>query len=249
LFGGCSQTCIPNPNAEVEKPDCMYELFMQLMILFLGKQFIMEAVEQLVPKLKGRVHDTLLHKNTPQIEPPPPPPTEAADSSDVEMEENNQWYWRQFNMPRFGDKDIGGCLDDFNEIMIQFGFMTLFAVAFPGLSYSLKNKPERFRSADVMHDVIYVICVIYRRLMQCCQCCGSKHSAGCCFSCCIDWNVNVCAGGAFFALLNNIYEMRSDGDALLNDYQVSLQQSRRRRRPFPCEYSIRRCERTLIYQA
>lgn len=59
---------------------------------------------------------------------------------------------------------LQGCLADFNEMIIQFGFMTLFAVAFPG--------------------------------------------------------------GAFFALLNNIQEIRSDAKKLLQGHQRPVHSQR-----------------------
>lgn len=155
------ETCIPNPSSAVKKPDCLYELFTQLMVLFLGKQFIMEAVEQVVPKLQRTHKKVLLSKNTPEVVVAPgpaapekwQPEAEAPVGKDLQVSQ----CFGEFTMPRFGDREIEGCIDDFNEMMIQFGFMTLFAVALPG--------------------------------------------------------------GAFFALLNNIYEMRSDADALLSDFQ------------------------------
>jgi hypothetical protein len=130
------ETCISNPDSDSSDPDCMYELFSQLFFLFVGKQFALEAWENIAPKLTHKATKVLLGKNTPVIKrasgQPSDPKVEVGTIDDRSKDTSVQQCYEEFTMPRFGDKDINGCLGDFNEMMIQFGFMTLFASAFPG---------------------------------------------------------------------------------------------------------------------
>ena len=135
------EACIPNPDSLSEEPDCMYELFTQLVFLFVGKQFALEAWENIKPKLTRKASIIKMGKNTPVIELVNVQPTGSTPDTlaggigaiaDRSEDPNVQQCYDEFSMPQFGDKDIDGCLDDYNEMMIQLGFVTLFAAAFPG---------------------------------------------------------------------------------------------------------------------
>ena len=54
---------------------------------------------------------------------------EALRSEDAESTLNEapsiEWLHKQYQQPKWGGSDVGGCFDDFNEMTIQFGFIAL----------------------------------------------------------------------------------------------------------------------------
>ncbi len=187
------ESCISSPDSQIDEPDCMYELFSQLVFLFVGKQFALEAWENIAPKLQEKASIIKQARNTPEVHP---------EQQQEEEEENaaaDPWAlqcYEEFVMPRFGDKDIGGCLDDFNEMMIQVRRCTLYR--FIPLSSTSSSRCISSPNLTLTYWLHGDATVQF----------GFMTLFAAAFP-----------GGAFFALLNNIYEMRSDGDALLNGFQ------------------------------
>ena len=95
-------------------------------VLFCGKQIILQIAELALPKLQRLV---ATKSSTISID------INASGDDNVlsqeqivAREEEIKWISRQAASPQFGDGELGGCLMDYNEMVIQFGFMTLFAV-------------------------------------------------------------------------------------------------------------------------
>ena len=140
-------TCALDEN---DMPDCMSELCMQLITLFIFKTIALQMMETLLPKVSNH-----FAKNTPK--PTTSRVQSMAGGSPEHHSEHTDWVYYQYCKPKFGNNSVGGSFVDFNEMVIQFGFMSLFAVGFPG--------------------------------------------------------------AAFFALINNIQEMRSDANKIINQHQ------------------------------
>ena len=141
-------TCALDDN---DMPDCMSELCMQLVTLFVFKQVVLQFAETVVPIISNRLGAKV-------AKPPTVDNSGGAAAAEAEDHEaHSSWIQNQYMKPKFGNNSVGGSFLDFNEMVIQFGFMSLFAVGFPG--------------------------------------------------------------AAFFALLNNIQEMRSDAHKILNQHQ------------------------------
>lgn len=142
-----------------------------LTVLFCGKQIILQIVELALPKIqrlmatKSATLSIDIHASADD--------NVLSQEQIAAREEEIKWISRQAASPQFGDGELGGCLMDYNEMVIQFGFMTLFAVS-----------------------------MLYSCLIDNSEMCDSIQQA-------------AFPGGAFFALLNNIQEIRSDAKILV----------------------------------
>jgi len=104
--GGCVMFTTVFPGSPIPQPDCLKELTLQLGIIFGTAIVVSNFVELFVPWLKGKIQAKM---NT----------DEHADhgKSRPELEYELAPYESTF--------------DDFDELVIQFGYVTLFVVAFP----------------------------------------------------------------------------------------------------------------------
>ena len=93
---------------------------------------------------------------------------DVVDKLNPDRAAHSEEIYNQFTKPKFGDVSIGGCYTDFNEMVrslyslypkrcvlidlpwvqvIQFGFMSLFAVAFPAAGFfAMVNNLQEIRS-------------------------------------------------------------------------------------------------------
>lgn len=85
---------------------CMMELFMQLAIIMIGKQALNSVIEQAIPKLRNIRKKSL----APNLK-----------------SHSKQWVSDYYLM----EWDTKGMFSEYLEMVIQYGFLTLFVVAFP----------------------------------------------------------------------------------------------------------------------
>jgi len=104
--GGCVMFKTQFPGTDEPQPDCLKELTLQLGIIFGTAIVVSNFVELFVPWLKGKIQAKL---NTDS--------NATTDKSRPELEYELAPYESTF--------------DDFDELVIQFGYVTLFVVAFP----------------------------------------------------------------------------------------------------------------------
>ncbi|XP_012266555.2 anoctamin-4-like isoform X2 [Athalia rosae] len=104
IFGYRQEECSPG--------GCLMELCIQLGIIMVGKQALSTALEMVLPILMKWWALFRIHTGLKQKDPIPP---------------RNQWI-RDFKLLDWGTR---GLYDEYLEVVIQFGFTTLFVVAFP----------------------------------------------------------------------------------------------------------------------
>ena len=141
-------TCTLDEN---NMPDCMSELCMQLISLFVFKAIFLQLLESCLPAISAmRSRDPDKPRQT---------VNQSADSVEdhqtiEDHQSHSKWLHYNFKLPKYGNNAVGGCFQDFNEMVVQFGFMSLFAVGFPGAAFfALVNNIQEMRA-----DGIKIVC-------------------------------------------------------------------------------------------
>jgi hypothetical protein len=130
-------TCTLDEN---DLPDCMSELCMQLITLMVFKAVFLQMLETFLPAITTKMSK---RPDRPDFE-----VKQTVDGSDAEdHRDHSTWVHYFFKLPKYGNNAVGGCFQDFNEMAIQFGFMSLFAVGFPGAAFfALVNNVQEMRA-------------------------------------------------------------------------------------------------------
>lgn len=110
IFGWRQEECSPG--------GCLMELCIQLVIIMIGKQALNACLEMLIPSIL-KTMNTIRHKVKP-------------NDDDIEDDAStliscNQWT-NDFKLLSWSKR---GLFDEYLEMIIQYGFVTLFVVAFP----------------------------------------------------------------------------------------------------------------------
>jgi hypothetical protein len=137
-------------NEEMQIPSCMSELEIQLMVVFVVKQFAFQFVEIGVPLLKAKNASRIRNINIKKAQ------AEIQEAKELGVD-----------VPDIGSTDVGeqrvmepypSVFADYNELAIQFGYSTLFAVAFPlAPFFAVANNCLEIRSDA------YKLCQVHRR--------------------------------------------------------------------------------------
>eukprot|EP01043_Picozoa_sp_COSAG02_P024441 COSAG02_NODE_1335_length_13197_cov_5.830279_2_plen_1599_part_00 len=130
-------TCTLDEN---DMPDCMSELCMQLITLMVFKAVFLQMMETFLPAIT-----TKMSKNPDKPEFVVKQTIDGSGGED--HRDHSTWVHYYFKLPKYGNNAVGGCFADFNEMAIQFGFMSLFAVGFPGAAFfALVNNIQEMRA-------------------------------------------------------------------------------------------------------
>lgn len=137
-------------NGEMQIPSCMTELEIQLIVVFVVKQFALQVVEVGVPLLKAKNANRVRNNNIKKAQ------EEIAEAKELGID-----------VPDIGSATVGdqrvlepypSVFADYNELAIQFGYSTLFAVAFPlAPLFAVVNNCMEIRSDA------YKLCRVHRR--------------------------------------------------------------------------------------
>ncbi|XP_058123461.1 anoctamin-1-like [Anopheles ziemanni] len=139
---------------------CMVELTIQLAIIMIGKQLIAIVKEYLIPFLQQRYKLFIIRRYSKNTD------AELPQSSGQWIRDNKLLCWREHSL-----------FKDYLTMVIQYGFITIFAVAFPPASiFALVNNvietrvdakkylrfykravPTRVRNLGMWYDAMYVI--------------------------------------------------------------------------------------------
>eukprot|EP00741_Cyanophora_paradoxa_P024339 tig00000053_g23503.t1 len=114
IFGGKPQQCLPVVGDGMAPPNCMFELNKQLASVFVVQIFVGNSIELALPFVKSLL--PLWRENGKRKV------TKERTFADADLTQIE----RQSNMP-----DYDGLFADYNEMIIQFGYVTLFASGFP----------------------------------------------------------------------------------------------------------------------
>ncbi|XP_023339966.1 anoctamin-1 isoform X4 [Eurytemora carolleeae] len=110
FFGYRQEECSPG--------GCFMELCIQLGIIFFGKQFFMSILEYYMPLLWRLFNLIKLRHGT----------LSCLGGKDKQKEENTPQYVRDFKLVEWGHQ---GLFYEYLEMVIQYGFITIFVCAFP----------------------------------------------------------------------------------------------------------------------
>lgn len=156
IFGFRQEECAPG--------GCMMELCIQLAIIMIGKQIVTTILELLLPLMK-KTFVAVWHRVGLS--------EEEKDDSD-NLKAHNQWT-EDFKLCSWRTLSI---FDEYLEMVIQYGFVTLFAVAFPlapffalvnnifemrldakkFLKYYRRSIPRRVRDIGTWNQIMQIIC-------------------------------------------------------------------------------------------
>lgn len=139
---------VPSLRDECDFGSCFTELMIQLAIIFVGKQLLNQVTEVVVPYVINYLKSTSEARNKDAMAVKYAERAKALYSSDLPTDPRDdfsrvpQWVKDENLSP------ITGLLfDDYNEMALQFGFITLFVVAFPlGPFFALLNNIVEIRT-------------------------------------------------------------------------------------------------------
>jgi hypothetical protein len=139
LHTDVAERCI---NGELQVPSCMSELQTQLLIVFCLKQVLLGSLEILIPFCKARARSKLNEVRIKEL---------------ASMKNLNDMHASSVGMEQKMEP-YGTVFGDYNELAIQFGYSTLFAVALPvaPLLAMINNCAE-------MRTDAYKLCKVHRR--------------------------------------------------------------------------------------
>lgn len=155
IFGLRQEECSPG--------GCFMELCIQLVIIMLGKQALNAVIEMSIPFIM-KTWKTLRTQFT----------SADTDSADESLICCNQWT-EDYKLVAWSSN---GLFDDYLEMVIQYGFVTLFVVAFPlapvfallnnifemrldaqkFLKYYRRSVPKRVRDIGVWFNIMNILC-------------------------------------------------------------------------------------------
>lgn len=156
VFGFRQEECAPG--------GCMMELCIQLAIIMIGKQIVTTILELLIPFLK-KTFIVIWHRMG---------LSEAERDDSVHLKVHNQWT-EDFKLVSWRSLSI---FDEYLEMVIQYGFVTLFVVSFPlapffalvnnifemrldakkFLRYYRRSIPRRVKDIGTWAQIMQIIC-------------------------------------------------------------------------------------------
>ena len=113
LHAEVAASCI---DGKMEVPSCMSELQVQLLIVFCLKQVLLGSLEITIPFVKARARATLRELELETLK------ADGAHPNDLHATNVGEEHMME---------PYGSVFGDYNELAIQFGYSTLFAVALP----------------------------------------------------------------------------------------------------------------------
>lgn len=113
--GGCIDT---ENNVQHDKQDCMWELKYQLIFIFIIYIF-QNVIEVAKPLMKLRCSDGDYLKKVAMTQ---------RYSDETILKEKIETEWKRES---YDEGEINGTVEEYSELMVQFGFVSLFSMAFP----------------------------------------------------------------------------------------------------------------------
>lgn len=111
-------------SVRIKGASCTDELYLQFISIF-SVSFLKNIIELGIPYIKSKIKHKEFAKTMPEV------PLYRLESTGTEIETLRDQIEAQFQLPAYITKEVDGTLGDYLELAILFGYITLFAVAFP----------------------------------------------------------------------------------------------------------------------